>query len=54
MIGRECDLVVTLWVSYLLCLCSVSYVYVIVVLGEGCKEVESWEEEGLRVRYLWL
>ena len=35
MMGREWDLVVTLWASFLLCLCSV-YV-VIVVLGEGCK-----------------
>ena len=30
MIGRECDLVVMLWVSCLLCLCSVLYVYVVI------------------------
>ena len=28
--GRECDLVVTLWVSFDLCLCSVLYVYVVI------------------------
>ena len=38
MMGRECDLVVTLWVSFLLCLCSVLYVYVVFMeFGEGCK-----------------
>ena len=28
--GRECDLVVMLWVSFLLCLCSIPYVYVVI------------------------